>query len=165
MVKTIPVSGGKFHALVDDEDYEVLSKFKWTYSKRGHNKSSGYAYRHIRTEGPGYKVKSIMLHTQILRTPEGLHGYHINGEGLDNRRTNLRVCTQGETNRNKRVFSGSSKYKGVYWYKKSGGWKSKITINYKQIHLGTFSDEKSAAIAYNKAAKEHFGEFALLNKV
>jgi hypothetical protein len=92
---------------------------------------------------------------------------HINGDTLDNRRENLRVCTRKENNQNcnKRGTLPKSKYKGVVWVKKVGKWKAQIKSDKKTIYLGYFKDELLAAKAYNSAAILYFGEFARQNKI
>lgn len=155
-MKKIPLTMGKY-ALVDDEDYEELSKYKWHYH------DAGYATRSIylgKRDGK-YKYKKIFMHRQILNNPKQTD--HANGDGLDNRRSNLRVCDYTDNMRNRRKSANkSSKFKGVLWDKRAGKWRSRIGLA-KDKHIGYFNDEKEAAIAYNEAAKEHFGEFARLN--
>ena len=91
---------------------------------------------------------------------------HINNIRDDNRIVNLREATRRENHGNRKVLEGgSSKYKGVSWYKRYCNWIAKIKINYKQIHLGYYTTEEEAALAYNKAALEHFGEYAKINDV
>lgn len=89
---------------------------------------------------------------------------HINGIKTDNRIENLRLATDEENNRNRRsTKSSSSKYKGVSWHKRVKKWISKITLNCRAKHLGYYSSEKEAALAYDKAAREHFRDYACLN--
>lgn len=154
MSKNIALSQGKV-ALVDDTDHQWLSQWKWHYH------CMGYAARHIRCNG---KRTTIAMHQMILNPPLGLEPDHINGNGLDNRRSNLRLCTRRQNNMNAKKQAGcSSIYKGVSWHKHSRQWRAQIRINSQQHHLGLFNDEREAAIVYDKAALEHFGEFAWLN--
>lgn len=148
-MKTIPLTQGKF-AIVDDEDYPELSKYKWYIAR-------GYAVR-------GFKGKTIFMHKNILNTPNGFQTDHINHNGLDNKRCNLRICTasQNQQNRQHRP-DGSSKYKGVWWDKVRKKWKSQIKHNNCMIYLGYFISEKEAAKMYDIKAIELFGEFAYLN--
>jgi hypothetical protein len=89
---------------------------------------------------------------------------HINGNGLDNRKSNLRICTHQQNCENSRKRKKSfSKYKGVYWSKNAKKWVAQITIDGKSKHLGYFELEEDAAAAYDKAAVKYFGEFACLN--
>ena len=98
-----------------------------------------------------------------MNTPEGMETDHINGNGLDNRRENLRICSAAENRRNHKMLStNTSGYNGVS--KTSfGNWHTCISVKGKTIHLGTYKEIEKAALAYNMAAKEYFGEFANLN--
>ena len=105
-----------------------------------------------------------MMHRQLL--PHIRRIDHVNGDGLDNRRANLRPATAGQNQANRsRNTNGTSRFKGVAWFQKSQKWMAKITHNYKQIYLGCYHTEKEAAIAYNVAALELFGEYARLNNI
>ena len=88
---------------------------------------------------------------------------HINGDGLDNRRANLRAATATQNNQNRRPSLSRSGFKGVTKSSKSNGWYARIRVNGKLIHLGCYPDPTSAARAYDAAALEHFGEFAWPN--
>ena len=134
-------------ALIDDEDLERVTRHRW--------------YRWHHPGGPVY----------VRRTGDklGLHNFvtgakgvdHINGNGLDNRRSNLRVCTQAENQQNRRqnLTRRSSRYKGVSWDKARNRWTAQICAK----SLGRFTDEEDAARAYDDAARRRFGEFARLN--
>ncbi|MDP9317093.1 MAG: HNH endonuclease, partial [Chloroflexota bacterium] len=135
MTKNITLTQGKV-ALVDDEDYESLSSHKWRY----HN--AGYA---VRTEG----TRSVLMHRVIMQAPVGMEVDHINRDRLDNRRTNLRLCSHMENCRNNSTHKGSSQYKGVYWDKANQRWVSRIVVSYKDIYIGSFSSELEAAHAYD----------------
>lgn len=155
-MKEIPLTQGKV-ALVDDEDYEYLMQWKWCVKK---HRNTIYACRStwIKGEGPGRRE---YMHRVIMKTPDDMSTDHINHNGLDNQKHNLRICAGKENNRNRKV---KSKYLGVF---KSGNKRNpvyaKITVNRKQIYLGAFKDEVSAAKAYDRAAKIHYREFAGLN--
>lgn len=154
-MRMIKLTKGKF-ALVDDSDFERLSKYKW-------HMHLGYALRASYSSG---KKKHIRMHRDILNVPSGKYADHINRNGLDNRRCNLRICSIGENNRNKIKKSGTSSiFKGVSWNKKDEYWHAYIYKNYKRYFLGLFEKETNAAKVYNKKAKELFGKFALLNKI
>lgn len=152
----ISLTQGK-HALVDDKDFERLSQFKW------HLRHNGYAARNkSRKVGGG----TIFMHRIVLGAPKGMESDHINGDKLDNRRKNLRICTssQNKANRNKQS-NNSSGFKGVRFNVERGKWCAFIGFKGRSFNLGRFKYRKEAIVAYNKAAKKHFGEFALLNNI
>jgi len=104
------------------------------------------------------------MHREIMNAPKGLDVDHIDGNGLNNRKSNLRLCTHAENVHNSRPMrNGSSKYKGVCWHKTYKKWYSSIGKTGKRFYLGRFDNEIDAALAYDKKAKELFGEFAYLN--
>lgn len=105
------------------------------------------------------------MHREILGLmPEDPDVDHRDGEGLNNRRSNLRLVTNSQNNMNSQCRWGAlSKYKGVSWHKRREKWQGRIKLNGKEIYLGYFDNEKKAARAYDEAAKKHFGEFARLN--
>lgn len=98
------------------------------------------------------------MHRLILNNPPRVD--HFNSDGLDNRRENIRACTASQNMFNRRKQAGSSQFKGVSWYKRHGKWVAKLRCHGKDYFLGYFTDEKEAALAYQAAAKELFGEFA-----
>jgi hypothetical protein len=153
-MKEIPLTKGKV-AIVDDEDFEHYSKFNY------YTHSEGYA---VREEWNGGNKKRFRMHREIMNTPKGMDTDHINGDRLDNRRENLRICTRSENLRNSRKRPGnSSDYKGVSFFKPTQSWRSYINFEGKQHSLGYYNTPEEAAIRYNEAAKKHFGEFAYLN--
>ena len=150
----IELSWGKW-AIVDAEDYEQLSKYRWCAIQTGRN---WYAKTFDRNG------IILSMHRFITNAPKGLFVDHKNHNGLDNRRSNLRLCTHAQNQQNTKPRSGgTSKYKGVFWEKAKKKFRAKITHNRKGIHLGYFDDEIDAAKAYDKKAVELFGEFAYLN--
>jgi hypothetical protein len=158
-IRYIPLTRGKF-AIVNAEDYERLGRFKWFAS--GPEK---YPYA-IRAIYPEKGVRRMLyLHREIMKPPEGLVVDHINGNTLDNRRSNLRLATKQQNACNMRVNKEgcTSKYRGVGWHKMSKKWAARIMVNGRRIHLGLFNSEVEAAKAYDEAAKKYFGEFARLN--
>ena len=161
-MKTIPLTQGKF-AIVDDEDYEELNKYKWHAIKDDH---TYYAARTVYLGGgrKNRKRRIIQMHRQILQALPEQQIDHKNGNGLNNRRCNIRFCTHSQNQQNQRAQkSKSSKYKGIYWHKRDKKWATMIQYNKKRIHLGYFDNEIKAAKAYDKKAKELFGEFANCN--
>lgn len=157
-MQRIPLSQGKF-ALVDDADFERLAAFKW------HLDAQGYAARNIHLESGARTI--ITMHRAVIDTPSGTEIDHVNRDGLDNRRANLRICDRSENIRNRVKTSAptSSIFKGVCWAKSRGKWVAHITVRQQQIHLGVFADECDAALAYNAAAITLHGEFARLNSI
>ena len=151
-MKVIELTQYKF-ALVDDADYDALAAVKWCAQKDGH---TTYAVRN--SEG-----RTVLMHRVITAAPQGVQVDHINGDGLDNRRDNLRLCTHAENLRNQRVKPHSSKYKGVYWDARDGKWQAQIRIDGRKKNLGYFTSELDAGRAYDEAAVKYFGEFARKN--
>ena len=165
----IPLSGrNDIFAKIDPEDFEDISQFKWQLWNHK-KKINFYAQRKIKTS-TGHTTER--MHRRILKLPPYVGADHKNGNGLDNRKNNLRVATSGENNHNQRPRMGSSKYKGVVWHKSNKKWRSQITYNKKTIWLGYFKKnivngadigELEAAKAYDNAAIKYFGSFACLN--
>ena len=155
-MKAIQLTRGKV-AIVDDEDFEELNRYKWHCSK------TGYA---IRTDHRGGKRKDIRMHRQILSEPDGFLIDHINGDKLDNRRVNLRLCTNAENMRNGGKRSDNkSGYRGVCLNRVTGKWEAGLRYNGKNHYLGLFTNKHDAARMYNFWAADLFGEFARLNKI
>jgi hypothetical protein len=151
---------GKY-AIVEPEDFEHLSKYKW-FAQQGQR--TFYAVRRIQQERGG-KQKAILMHREIMKAGNEEFCDHINHNGLDNRKANLRLATRSQNawNRRKSKVKSRSKYKGVSWYNKDERWSVRIQVNRKQKFLGIFADEVEAAKAYDRAAQKYFGEFAELN--
>jgi len=155
----ISLSQGKI-ALIDKEDLEKIAQYKWYALKRG---NICYAIAHIRISP--HKRTTLYMHRLIAQVLPNQDIDHINCNGLDNRRINLRIATQQENNFNMRPRNGTSSYKGVHWHSQSRHWRSQITLNGRHISLGLFKNEIDAAQAYNAAAKHLFGDFAHLNQI
>lgn len=154
----IPLTKGKF-AIIDPDDYELVSKYKWHAWYSGGN---WYARANYWTKKDGkLKCISLLMHRLILNPPSDMLVDHINGNGLDNRRSNLRCATHAENMRNRHRSWGTSKYKGVR--RDRNKWRASIRKDKKDYFLGYFSKQISAALAYDKVAIEMFGEFARTN--
>lgn len=139
-------------ALVDDEDYESLSIRKWWVN------ADGYAITRAR-RGRGSPM--VLMHRLLLCPPANLQVDHINGNRLDNRRCNLRLCNTAQNNQNMRpgAREGSSRFKGVHWHKEARKWCATIKGKDRRYNLGLFPNEEDAARAYDRKAAELFGEF------
>ena len=153
-------------ALVDDEDFERLSAYRWSYHQGGRSKT-GYARTSI---GTCVKTKvriRAFMHELILASSPGLIIDHIDGNGLNNQKLNLRLITSIQSQGNIGIKSNNtSGYKGVTFSKSSRKWIAQINMGGGQIkRLGSFSNIKEAAIVYNEAAILRFGECAYLNKI
>ncbi|TFG49850.1 MAG: hypothetical protein E4H40_02285 [Candidatus Brocadiia bacterium] len=158
--RLIPLTQGKF-AVVDPDDYKSLAQHTWNLIIDGKN---NYAERFILK--PGKKRKStISMHREVMESPKDMCVDHINGNGLDNRRANLRSVTklQNSWNRKKHPGNYSSRFKGVSRKKCSKKWRAKIGFKGKHIYLGLFDDEHAAARAYDAKARELYGKFASPN--
>lgn len=163
-MKTINISKNE-QVLVDDENYEYLNQWRWTFHP------TGYAIRTIRSNG---KYAHIRMHRLIAKTPKGMETDHINGNKLDNRKENLRICTKSENAINRSAQSNNKVHiKGVihfpycfqgekrYFRRKQ--WLAKLKKDGKTIFQKYFLTKEEAALAYNESAKKYFGEFAKLN--
>ena len=150
--RVIGISKGMY-TLVDESDYAQLSRYKWYMMKGGRNR---YAFR-------AAGKKQIKMHRQITRAPAGLVVDHIDNDGLNNRRSNLRLCTIKQNSRNARGRKGTSEYKGVCWCKLCEKWQASIACDGRGKTIGFFEHEIDAALAYDEYARELFGEYAYLN--
>ncbi len=149
-VRRIPLGHGLF-AVVDAEDYEWLSKYKWHAQRRG-RKVYAISVK---------KGKVVYMHRMIMRPCQGYVVDHLDGNGLNNRRCNLRVCTRQENAVNMGPRGGASEFVGVHRHKDK--WEAQIVWRGKKHHVGVFADEVEAAKARDRKAYELHGEFAYLN--
>ena len=142
------------YTLVDGEDFERLSKYKWYAEK---NRNTFYAKTYNGNKG-------LRIHQLIIKIPTNMGCDHKNGNGLDNRKCNLRCATNGENQHNMtKTKLHTSIYKGVSWKKQDRKWVVQISCQSKDYHLGYFDSEIEAARKYDRKAKELFGEFAKTN--
>lgn len=156
-MREIPLTQGKV-ALIDDEDYDYVTQYKWYAVKA---KGTYYACTH-----PKKKDAPIQMHRFIMRVNpfEKIQIDHRSRNGLDNQKHNLRKATHAQNCYNKTAKNGLvSAYIGVTFYKRTNKWRACINFNSKHIHIGYFLYEVDAALAYDNKAKELFGEFANLN--
>jgi len=157
-MKKILLTKNQF-SIVDDEDFDKVNKHKWCSSFNRYTRC--YVALRALPKEDGGKKQMLLMHRFILNAPKGIMVDHINHNSLDNRKINLRLCTNSQNQMNvlkhKKSLSG---YKGVSLNKETMKWISKIVFNKKTINLGYFIDKIDAAKAYNEKAKELFGEFA-----
>lgn len=158
MMKEIPLTQDRV-AIIDDIDEERVCDGSWHILT-----TNGLEYAVGRVaNNEGERIRTYM-HRLILDAPRGVSVDHINGNGLDNRRCNLRFATVNQNQFNRRPNSGcSSQYKGVYWDKSKNRWRAYIKKNHKRFYLGVYTDELQAARAYDEAARELFGKYARPN--
>lgn len=159
--RRIPLTRGRF-ALIDPADYEWLSEYKWhIVGARG----TFYAVRNTGQQR-GQKRIVVKMHREILKVPDGMFVDHINHNGLDNRRANLRPATKTQNAQNRRKVHRDgyhSNYKGLTWYRRENRWGVRISVNNKSKFIGYFEHELDAAKAYDAAAEKYHGDFASLN--
>lgn len=157
----VELTQGKF-SKIDVQDGPEIGNHNW-YTRKVRFSHLFYALRSVHKDGG---VTAVFLHNEIMPPETGKEIDHRNGNGLDNRRSNLRACSHMENLQNSRKSTNkkfSSLYKGVDWHKRAKRWRARITVDRKRIDLGTYTHESQAAIAYDRAAIEHFGNFAYLN--
>ncbi len=152
-IRKIPLTQGQW-ALVDADDFEWLSQWTWcAATQRNHL---------IALSKPKSHAPHLLMHRLI--TPNTPVVDHINGNSLDNRRSNLRAATPSQNGANaRRSRANSTGFKGVYFARERNKWAARIKVNYREIGLGRFSSAEDAARAYDAAARKHFGEFAQTN--
>lgn len=143
-------------ALVDDEDFDNLNKFKWHSHRNG---VLCYASRATKKDNGQQTV--CMMHRQILSPETGISIDHIDGNGLNNQKSNLRMCTHTENMRNRRINdNNTSGYKGVSWDKERNKWRACIRAGGEKIFLGKFTDKLDAYVAYCEASKKYHKNFS-----
>lgn len=164
MAREIPLTQGMV-AIVDDEDFDLLLQWKWHALKlvRPSGRVDWYAVRGKWRNG---KRHQVMMHRLIMEVPVGLEVDHCDGDGLNNRRENLRICTHKQNMGNRGPVAGcSSRFRGVSWSKWHARWQARIRSDGKLRVIGYFDSEEDAAHAFNLAATEEWGDFAQLNDV
>lgn len=160
----IPLSQGK-EAIIDECDAPDILPFRW-HAQHRRRKSCGdvwYAARNVKTS-KGFTI--IKMHRVIMNAPAGFDVDHIDSNGLNNTRKNLRVCTKSQNAQNSRKRKGtSSRFVGVDYRRDIEKWQARVKSNNVRVHLGCFENEIQAASAYNAKAKELFGQYARLNVI
>jgi hypothetical protein len=153
MFKYIQLTKG-LSALVDNADYETFNKFNWVAQKSGHK---FYAVRRVKIDG---KSKDIYLHREIMKAPVEMYVDHINGDGLDCRKENMRLVTKSQNAMNRRLRSDNKIGIVGVSQLKNGKYKSYCSINGKFTSLGTFATLEEAKIARKSSEVKHYGEYA-----
>jgi hypothetical protein len=159
-VRLIPLTRG-LSASVDDEDYEDLARHRW----HAHDRGDGHYYA-VRRAGPRGAKATIRMHVAIA----GERIDHVNGDTLDNRRSNLRPASTADNNKARRKYGAyggrptSSRWKGVSLRRRTGRWEASIQSGGVAHYIGSFGSEREAALAYNEAASRLHGEFAVMNE-
>lgn len=161
-MKTIQLKPG-IDVIVDADDFNMLNTYTWWLCKT----KTKRAVKTQLSAQTTVKGKTVKMHRLIMQAPLGVDVDHINGNPLDNRKANLRICSRSENLMNAGKYTRrnkcSSKYKGVSWHKATKKWEAGLQVNGKRKWLGLFLEEQSAAVAYNLAALKYFGQFANLN--
>lgn len=155
-MKKIKLTQGK-SSLVDNSDYELLNKFKWQAYWDGYNWYAGRSDKKIKDK----PRQTIKMHRVIMNPKKFQEVDHINGDGLNNQRKNLRLCSHQQNCFNrKRMISNTSGFKGVNWNKNSKKWIARIQINGKRISLGYFNSKEKANEIYIKNSKKYHGKYS-----
>ena len=162
-MKTIKCYNGEL-AMVDNEDYPLLSRHKWSYFGK-----EGKKYVSTTVSNTEGKYKNVYMHVMIMGCAKTID--HEDSNGLNNQKKNLRKATKSQNGANGRKMKlrkgkpTSSRYKGVHWATLAGKWRAVIKCEGKVHQLGSFDNEEDAAKAYNRASKRLFGKFANTNKI
>ncbi len=161
----VMVLGRGFVCLVDEADISWLADYTWrAYSyKTKSDTGRSWTYAVGRTTAYNGVQKQVSMHRLVIGASPGQQVDHKNGNTLDNRRTNLRICTNAQNQHNRHAASGSSRYKGVHWDNGVGKWRASINPGGGTRYIGIFENEEDAARAYDARALHAFGEWAGLN--
>lgn len=154
----VPLTDGVF-ALVDEEDAPLVGRLNWRLFQPRPGAFYAMARGHVSSGGG----RGSLMHRLILGAPLRALVDHINGDGLDNRRSNLRLASPSQNGANQLSRTGSSRFKGVSWSRRDQNWAAFIHVDRRTRPLGRYSSEEEAAKAYDAAAREAFGRFAAVN--
>jgi hypothetical protein len=158
----IYVGEGLF-AVCDWSDWGKVRSYNWNLTTRNKTLGAGCLYAQAWSSNSTGSRNRVTMHQLIMQPPKGLVVDHINGNGLDNRRENLRLVTHQENSFNQHQHGGSSKYCGVCYRSDTKSWRAYITKDGARTYLGSYANEVEAALEYDRKAKELFGEYAKLN--
>jgi hypothetical protein len=161
-IRYIPLTHG-LYAIVDAQDYEKLSQHKW-YARFHESGKTVYAARttSYRDQSGRLRSRMILMHREIMNPPDGMVVDHINGNGINNRRCNMRNCTQFQNTHNARPRTdGKSRFIGVDRHRDK--WRARVSYKGRKHHVGLFDDQVEAAKARDRKAIELFGQYARLN--
>lgn len=162
-IKIVSKKHGEFSCLYDRKYHEILSIYRWGILKKD-NKYYAVYRKEIRGNKKAIKFIVILMHRLITNAPDGLTVDHIDGNGLNNISSNLRVCSFADNMANKKLYStNKTGYKGVYLCKKSNKWRAMFRKQGKRYNSSRCSSMDEAAIKYNELALKYSGEFANLN--
>ena len=157
----VAIGNTGFFATIDDEDAERVGHYKcWELVR---TRRAGVFYACARPKSGGVRGAMVLMHRLVVNYAGPLDVDHINGDGLDNRRANLRVATRSQNLANGRKRKSASGFKGVCADSDGRHWKGQITVGGRNKYLGYFSSAREAAMAYDRAARAAFGEFAVTN--
>jgi hypothetical protein len=155
-IRRIPLTQGQF-AIVDASDYDWLTQWKWNacWDPKG---------KRFYAKHPGPNDSQIAMHRELMHAQPNEKVDHIDRNGLNNVRSNLRICTHAQNCKNRTVsYTKKIGFKGVTRRRANGKWRVRITLDYKLIYIGDFDDEIAGALAYDQAALKYHGDFACLN--
>lgn len=154
-------AGVSFTIKYDAVDHHIVAQYTWRAEIHEHT-----TYAACTTRRPDGRWTTLYMHRLLIGAPKGKQVDHRNHDGLDNRRRNLRLATSSQNLANQLKNPGrSSRFKGVTWHRRGGKWQAQIAVEGKRRYLGLHETEEAAARAYNKAAREAWGNFALLNTI